>query len=85
LSDFFNGDGVRRAYFHTGVATQAFFSVHGNGFAALQFVHFNGTDINAFPVAAAFVGVHDNIPAHGILQDRLFWDNGVATAFMYGR
>ena len=65
---FFDDDGVGLADLDAGFATEAFFLVHGNGFAVLKFENFDGTDINTFAVAGTFVVVDNYAVTHFSLQ-----------------
>ena len=65
---FFNGDGAVFAHFHTGLTAKTFFAVDRIGLAVLQFVHFHGTDVDAFAAADALVGIHSSIVTHFVLQ-----------------
>ena len=65
---FINGDGAVFAHFHTGLTAKTFFAVDRIGLAVLQFVHFHGTDVDAFAAADTLVGINNRIVSHDFLQ-----------------
>lgn len=65
---FFNGDGVVFTDFDAGFASETFFLVDGNGFFILQFVHFNGADIDTFATTNTLLGIDSYVIRHTYLQ-----------------
>jgi hypothetical protein len=60
----FDGDGVFGTHLEAAFAAQALVRVHRFGFAILDFVNFDGTNIHALSATDTFVLVHDRIKSH---------------------
>ncbi len=65
----FNCDAVAFADLHTGLTAEAFFGIHGIGFAVFHFIDFNRANVHTFTTANALVDIHSYIVAHNFLLD----------------
>jgi hypothetical protein len=64
LLAFSDGDGGRGAGFYAAFTAQALIDIGHLGFAVFHFQNPCRTDVNAFFVAGAFVGINLYIPGH---------------------
>jgi hypothetical protein len=60
--DFGYSEGTFRAYFNTGLATEAFIGVYSFRFAIYHFVNLRGASVYTFLVAGALVFVNIDLP-----------------------